>query len=41
MKKIYLFLILIAFTTSVTVAQSSHDKISYQSVVRDGSNHLL
>ena len=42
MKKIYLlFLILFAFTTSVTVAQSSHDKISYQSVVRDGSNHLL
>ena len=42
MKKIYLlFLILFAFTTSVTVAQSGHDKISYQSVVRDGSNHLL
>ena len=42
MKKIYLlFLILFAFTTSVTVAQSSHDKISYQSVVRDGNNHLL
>jgi len=42
MKKIYLlFLILFTFTTTVVFSQTSHDKISYQSVVRDGNNHLV
>ena len=41
MKKISLLILLIISFVAAALAQSGHDKISYQSVVRDGSNHLL
>ena len=41
MKKIYLLIIIIISFVGVTFAQTAHDKISYQSVVRTGDNHLV
>ena len=41
MKKIYLLIILIISFVGVASAQTTHDKISYQSVVRTGDNHLV
>ena len=41
MKKISLLILLIISFLAAAFAQSGHDKISYQSVVRDGSNHLV
>ena len=41
MKKIYIFLLLVFSISVAAFAQGGHDKISYQSVVRDGNNHLV
>ena len=41
MKKIYLLIVFIISFVGVASAQTTHDKISYQSVVRTSDNHLV